>query len=105
MERHSSVGEDQNVKEEESARDDFPFAKGLLCSITTLLCNVFDARGGAVMVMVKLMQSSEVSSRTQRKLAGILDDIFTGSRLCNTAFVKGSRQAPYASMLKCILEG
>ena len=85
MQTPSNVGEDQDVKEEESTRHDLAFSTSFLSSIAALLCNVFDARGGAIMVMVKLMQSSEVSSRTQRKLAGILDDIFTGSRLCNTA--------------------
>ena len=37
------------------------------------------------MVMVKLMQGSEVSNITQRKLVGILDDMRTRSRLCNAA--------------------
>ena len=36
------------------------------------------------MVMVKLMQSSEVSRITQRKSASISDDILTRSRLWNT---------------------
>ena len=39
------------------------------------------------MVMVKLMQRSDVSNITQRKLVSILDDIRTKSRLCNTADV------------------
>ena len=77
--------EDYDVKEEESASDDFAFSKGFLGGIAALLCNVFDASGGAIMVMVKLMQGSEVSTRTQRKPAGVLDDIFTSRRLCNTA--------------------
>ena len=94
MQSRSNVCEDQDVKEEESARDDFAFAKSFLGSIATLLCNVFDARGGAIMVMVKLIQGSEVSSRTQREPAGILDDIFTRSRLCNTAEACSGR--PYA---------
>ena len=37
------------------------------------------------MVMVKLMQRSEVSNITQCKLVGILGDIRTRRRLCNTA--------------------
>ena len=37
------------------------------------------------MVVVELMQRAEVSSITQRTPAGILDDILTRSRLCNTA--------------------
>ena len=78
-------GEDYDVKEEESASDDLAFSKGFLGGIAALLRNVFDASGGAIMVMVKLMQGSEVSTRTQRKPAGILDDIFTSRRLCNTA--------------------
>jgi hypothetical protein len=73
------------MKEEESAGDDLAFSKSFLCSIAALLRNVFDARGGAIMVMIKLMQGSEVSNITQRKLAGILDDILTRSRLYNTA--------------------
>ena len=73
------------MKEEESAGNDLAFSKSFLGSIAALLCNVSDARGGAIMVMVKLMQGSEVSSITQRKSAGILDDILTGSRLSNTA--------------------
>lgn len=85
MQSRRNVDEDQDVKEEESARDDLAFAKSFLGSIATLLCNVFDARGGAIMVMVKLMQGSEVSSGTQRDPAGILDDIFTGRRLSNSA--------------------
>jgi len=70
---------------EESARHDLAFSKSFLCSIAALLCNVFDARGGAIMVMVKLMQCSEISTITQRKQASILDDILTRRRLCNTA--------------------
>jgi len=85
MQSPSNVGEDQDMKEEESARHDLAFSKSFLGSIAALLCHVFDARGGAVMVMVKLMQRSEVSSITQRKPAGILDDILTRSRLYNTA--------------------
>ena len=85
MQSHSNVCEDQDVKEEESARNDLAFAKSLLGSIATLLGNIFDARGGAIMIMVKLMQGSEVSNITQREPAGILDDIFTRRRLCNTA--------------------
>ena len=73
------------MKEEEPARNDLALLQSILSSIAALLCNVFDARGSAIMVMVKLMQSSEVSSITQRKSAGILDDILTRSRLCNTA--------------------
>ena len=85
MQGHDNVGEEQDMKEEESARHDLAFSKSFLGSILTLLCNVFDARGGAVMVMVTLMERSEVSNITQRKPAGILDDILTISRLCNTA--------------------
>ena len=40
---------------------------------------------GAVVVMVELMQRSKVSSKAESKLAGILDDVCTGSRLCSTA--------------------
>ena len=58
-----SVGEDQDMKEPESAGNDLAFSKSLLGSIAALLCDVFDAPGGAVMVMVKLMQRSEVSSK------------------------------------------
>ena len=84
MQSHSHVGEDQDMKEEESARNDLAFSKSFLGSIAALLCNVFDARGGTVMVMVKLMQRSEVSNITQCKLASILDDIRKRNRLCNT---------------------
>jgi len=76
---------DLDVKEEESARNDLAFSKSFLGRFATLLCNVFDAGGGTIMVMVKLMQRSEVSNITQRKVMGILDDIRTRSRLCNTA--------------------
>ena len=64
MQSHSNVGEDQDMKEEESARNDLAFSKSFLGSIAALLCNVFDARGGTIMVMVKLMQRSEVSRIT-----------------------------------------
>ena len=77
------------MKEPESTGNDLAFLKSFLSCIAALLCNVFDARGGTVMVIVKLMQRSEVSSITQRKPAGILDDILTRSRLCNTAGVFG----------------
>ena len=85
MQSRSNVSEDQNMKEEESAGNDLAFSKRFLGSIAALLCNVFNARGSTVVVMVKLMQRAEVSSKTQRKLAGILDNILTRSRLCNTA--------------------
>ena len=76
---------DQDVKEEESARNDLAFSKSFLGRFAALLCNVFDAGGGTIMVMVKLMQRSDDSDTTQHKLVGILDDIRTRSRLCNTA--------------------
>ena len=60
----TNVGEDQDMKEPESAGNDLAFSKSFLGSIAALLCNVFDARGGAVMVMVKLTQSSEVTRKT-----------------------------------------
>ena len=72
-------------EEEEPARNDLAFLQSMLSSIAALLRNVFNARGSTIVVMVKLMQRAEVSSKTQRKLAGILDNIFTRSRLCNTA--------------------
>ena len=72
------------MKEEESAGNDLAFSKRFLGSIAALLCNLFDAGGGTVMVMVKLMQRSEVSNITQRKPASILDDIRKRNRLCNT---------------------
>ena len=58
------VREAQYVKEPESAGNDLAFSKRVLGIIAALLCNVFDARGGAIMVMVELMQRSEVSSLT-----------------------------------------
>ena len=65
MQSHSNVGEDQDVKEEEeSARNDLAFSKSFLSSIPTLLCNILDASVGAIMVMVQLMQRSEVASVT-----------------------------------------
>ena len=73
------------MKEEESARNDLAFLQSILSSIAALLCNVFNARGSTIVVMVKLMQRAEVSSKTQRKLAGILDNILTKSRSCSTA--------------------
>ena len=75
MQSRSNVGEDQDVKEEESARHDLAFLKSYLGGLFALLCNVFDARGGAIMVVIKLVQGSEVSNIAQRKLASILDDI------------------------------
>ena len=73
------------MKEPESAGNDLAFSKSFLGSLAALLCNVFDACGSAIMVMVKLMQRSEVANITERKLAGILDDVFTRRRLCDTA--------------------
>ena len=58
MQNHSNVGEDQDVTEEESARHDLAFSKSFLSGTAALLCNVFDARGGAIMVVIKLMQGS-----------------------------------------------
>ena len=49
----NSIVKDQNVKEEESARNDLAFSKSFLGSIATLLSNVFDAGGGTIMVMVE----------------------------------------------------
>ena len=76
MQSPSNVGEDQDVKEEESARHDLAFSKSVLSGIAALLCNVFDAGSGAVMVVIKLMQGSEVSDIAPRESHGILDDIF-----------------------------
>ena len=53
MQSHSHVGEDQDMKEEESARNDLAFSKSFLGSIAALLCHVC---GGTIMVMIKLMQ-------------------------------------------------
>ena len=85
MQSRSNVSEDQDMKEEESAGNDLAFSKSFLGSIAALLCNIYNARGRAIMVMAELMESSEVSSITQRKSASILDDILTRSRLWNTA--------------------
>ena len=52
------------MKEEESAGNNFAFLKSFLSSIAALLGNVFDARGCTIMVMVELMQRSEVSNIT-----------------------------------------
>ena len=64
MRGHSNVGEDQDMKELESAGNNLAFSKSSLSSIAALLCNVFDARGCTIMVMVKLMQRFEVSNIT-----------------------------------------
>ena len=64
MQSRSNVGEDQDMKEPESAGNDLSFSERVLGSIAALLDNVLDARGGAIMVMVKSMQRSEVSSKT-----------------------------------------
>ena len=94
---------DQNVKEEESARNDLAFSKSFLGSIAALLGNIFDAGGGTIMVVVELMQCSEVSNITQRKLVGILDDIRTRSRLCNaTTQCGGEASAAEFSSAQCI---
>ena len=58
------VSEDQYMKEPKPASNDLAFAKSFLSSILALLCNVFDTRGSAVMVLVELTQSSEISSVT-----------------------------------------
>ena len=65
MQNHSDVGKHQDMKEPESAGYDLAFSKSLLGRIAALLCNVFDAGGGTIMVMVKLMQRSEVSNIRQ----------------------------------------
>ena len=65
MQNAGDVSEDQDMKEEESARNDLAFSKSFLGSIAALLCNVFDARGGAIMVVIKMMQGSEVSNEAQ----------------------------------------
>ena len=49
------VVEDQHVKEEESARNDLALPKSFLGRIAPLPCNLFDAGGGTIVVMVKLM--------------------------------------------------
>ena len=85
MQSRRNVGENENMKEEAPTRNDLAFLQSILSSIAALLCNVFNARGSTIVVMVKLMQRAEVSSKTQRKLAGILDNILSRSRLCNIA--------------------
>ena len=51
----SNVHEDQDMKKDESARNDLAFLQSMLSSIAALLCNVFNARGSTIVVMVKLM--------------------------------------------------
>ena len=64
IQSHSNVGEDQDMKEPESAGNDLAFSKSFLGSISALLRNIFDASAGTIMVMVKQMQRSEVSNIT-----------------------------------------
>ncbi len=77
MHSHSNVAKDQDMKEEKSARNDLAFSKSFLGRFATLLCNVFDARRGAILVVFKLMQASEVSNIAESKTAGIKEDICT----------------------------
>ena len=65
------------MKEPEPAGNDFAFPKSLLRCIFAFLSNIFDARERTIMVMVELMQSSEIPRITKSELVGILDDIFT----------------------------
>ena len=96
---------DEDVKEEESARNDPAFLQSILSSIAALLCNVINARGNTIVVMVKLMQRSEVSSKNQRIAASILDDILTRSRLCNTAEACFGWAYAWRLNVVCILSG
>ena len=77
LQRRGGVCEDNDVKEEESTGHDFAFSKSFLRCIFALLCHVFDAGVGAVVVMIELMQCSKVSSKAESKLVGILDDVCT----------------------------
>ena len=40
------------------------------------------------MIVIELMQRSEVSCKAQCKLVGVLDEVFMGSRLCSTVSSK-----------------
>ena len=65
-----------DVKKTEPARNDLAFSERCLCSFFALLCHVLDARGGAVVVVIELMQRSEVSCIAQCKLVGVLQKVF-----------------------------
>ena len=62
LQRRDGVGEDQDVKEKDSTGHDFAFSKSFLRCIFALLCHIFDAGVSAIVIVVKLMQSSEISS-------------------------------------------
>ena len=79
----TNVGECENVKKPESACNDSAFSECLLGSLLALFGHVLDASGGAIVVVIELMQRSEVACIAQCKLVGVLDEVFAGSGLCN----------------------
>ena len=70
------VASAKDVKEPEPAGDDLAFSESVLRSIFALQCNILDARVGAIMVVIQLMQGSEISSQAQCKQVGVLDEVF-----------------------------
>ena len=58
---HNNISEHNDVEVPEPARNDRAFSKRLLGGIFALCCNILDARGGAIMIVMELMQRSEVS--------------------------------------------
>ena len=67
--------EDFDMKEVESACHDLTLSESVLGGITSLLCDIFDASVRAIVIMIKLMQCSEVSAEAQSKAVGVLDYI------------------------------
>ena len=78
------VASAKDVNEPEPAGDDLAFSESVLRSIFALQCNILDARVGAIMVVIQLMQGSEISSEAQCKQLGVLDEVVVRCRLYNT---------------------
>ncbi|MEC7710555.1 MAG: hypothetical protein VX902_07255, partial [Planctomycetota bacterium] len=82
--RLDHVGEDKDVKEPEPAGNDLAFSESVLRSIFALLCDILDTGVGTIMVVIQLMQGSEISSEAQCKQLGVLDEVVVRCRLYNT---------------------
>ena len=81
----SFTGERHDVEEKEAARHDTAPSQGLLGGLLALLLNILDTGAGAIMVVVELVEGSEITTETQSEATGVCDEVLEIHRLSSSA--------------------
>jgi hypothetical protein len=81
----SITGERHDVEKKEAARHDTASSQGLLGGLLALLLNILDTGAGAIMVVVELVEGSEITTETQSEATGVCDEVLEIDRLSSSA--------------------